>query len=65
MKKVTTLINTTLLQFHTLPNLLLIFWASALVLGLNPGLGHPAPTDHLGLNIDEQDQIFLKCTLET
>ena len=26
---------------------------------------HPAPTDHLGLNIDERDQIFLKCTLET
>ena len=25
----------------------------------------PASTDHLGLNIDERDQIFLKCTLET
>ena len=26
---------------------------------------HPAPRDQLGLNIDEQDQIFLKSTLET
>ena len=26
---------------------------------------HPAPTDHLGLNVDERDQFFLKCTLET